>query len=76
MRVVFHAGGAIATKLAPFVALALWPATKRTGVRRPVLLGLGLVQIGPTSPSAADRAIGRSPANEPWRGRSDRWNRG
>ena len=46
MRVVFHASGAIATKLAPFVALALWPATNAPGWAAWVLLGLGLVQIG------------------------------
>jgi hypothetical protein len=46
MRALFHASGAIATKLAPFVALALWPATNAPGWAAWVLLGLGAVQIG------------------------------
>jgi hypothetical protein len=46
MRAAFHASGAIATKLAPFVALALWPATNAPGWAAWVLLALGVVQIG------------------------------
>jgi hypothetical protein len=46
MRAVFHASGAIATKLAPFVALALWPATNAPAWAAWVLLALGVVQIG------------------------------
>ena len=46
MRAVFHASGAIATKLAPFVALALWPATNAPAWAAWVLLALGAVQIG------------------------------
>jgi hypothetical protein len=46
MRAVFHASGAIATKLAPFVALALWPATNAPGWAAWVLLAIGVVQIG------------------------------
>jgi hypothetical protein len=45
MRAVFHASGAIATKLAPFVALALWPETNAPGWAAWVLLALGIVQI-------------------------------
>jgi hypothetical protein len=45
LRVWFHASGAIATKLAPFVALALWPATNAPGWAAWVLLGLGSLQI-------------------------------
>ena len=45
LRVWFHASGAIATKLAPFVALALWPATNAPGWAAWVLLGLGILQI-------------------------------
>jgi len=46
MRAVFHASGAIATKLAPFVALALWPATNAPAWAAWVLLALGILQIG------------------------------
>lgn len=45
LRVWFHASGAIATKLAPFVALALWPATNAPGWAAWVLVGLGILQI-------------------------------
>ena len=45
MRAVFHASGAIATKLAPFVALALWPETNAPAWAAWVLLALGVVQI-------------------------------
>jgi hypothetical protein len=44
-RAWMHASGAIATKLAPFVALALWPATNAPGWAAWVLLGLGILQI-------------------------------
>jgi hypothetical protein len=45
MRAWFHASGAIATKLAPFVALALWWATNAPGWAAWALLALGVVQI-------------------------------
>jgi hypothetical protein len=44
-RVWFHASGAIASKLAPFVALALWPGTNAPVWTAWVLVGLGLLQI-------------------------------
>jgi hypothetical protein len=46
LRVWFHASGAVATKIAPFVALALWPVTNAPGWAAWVLLGVGLLQIG------------------------------
>jgi hypothetical protein len=45
MRAWFHASGAIATKLAPFVALALWPATNAPVWAAWALLALGVLQI-------------------------------
>lgn len=45
LRVWFHASGAIATKLAPFLALALWPITNAPAWAAWALLGLGLLQI-------------------------------
>jgi hypothetical protein len=45
MRAVFHASGAVATKLAPFVALALWPGTNAPAWAAWVLLALGILQI-------------------------------
>ena len=45
MRVWFHASGAVATKLAPFVALALWPLTNAPAWAAWVLLALGVLQI-------------------------------
>jgi hypothetical protein len=45
MRVWFHASGAIATKLAPFLALALWPITNAPAWAAWALLGLGVFQI-------------------------------
>jgi hypothetical protein len=45
MRVWFHASGAVASKIAPFVALALWPVTNAPAWAAWALLGLGLVQI-------------------------------
>ena len=45
MRAWFHASGAIATKAAPFVALALWPATDAPAWSAWVLLALGVLQI-------------------------------
>jgi hypothetical protein len=44
-RAWMHASGAIATKLAPFLALALAPATGAPGWSVVVLLALGLFQI-------------------------------
>ena len=45
MRAWFHASGAIATKLAPFVALALWPATNAPAWAAWALLAIGVIQI-------------------------------
>jgi hypothetical protein len=45
MRAWFHASGAIATKLAPFVALALAPATNAPAWAWWVVAGLGVLQI-------------------------------
>jgi hypothetical protein len=45
LRVWFHASGAIATKLAPFVALALWPTSNAPAWAAWVLLAIGIVQI-------------------------------
>jgi hypothetical protein len=44
-RAWFHASGALATKLAPFVALAFWPASGAPGWSAIVLLALGILQI-------------------------------
>jgi len=44
-RARMHAAGAVATKAAPFVSLALWPATSAPGWAALVVLGMGLVQI-------------------------------
>jgi hypothetical protein len=46
MRVWFHASGAVATKLAPFAALALWPVSNAPAWAAWVLLALGVAQIG------------------------------
>jgi hypothetical protein len=40
-----HASGAIATKLAPFLALAFAPAADAPGWAVAILLGLGALQI-------------------------------
>ena len=40
-----HAAGALASKVAPFVSLAVWPATTAPGWAALAVLGLGLVQI-------------------------------
>ena len=40
-----HASGAIATKLAPFAALAVWPASGAPWWAAAVLAGIGLLQI-------------------------------
>ncbi len=45
MRAWFHASGAIVSKLAPFVALALWPVTNAPAWAAWALLALGAVQI-------------------------------
>jgi hypothetical protein len=45
LRAWFHASGAIATKVAPFLALALWPVTNAPAWAAWVLLGLGALQI-------------------------------
>ena len=44
-RAWFHASGAIATKAAPFVALALAPATAAPTWATLIVLGLGILQI-------------------------------
>lgn len=44
-RAGMHASGAIATKLAPFVVLAFWPATEAPAWAAWGLAGLGLLQI-------------------------------
>jgi hypothetical protein len=40
-----HAAGAIATKLAPFAALAFWPATEAPAWAAWGLVALGVVEI-------------------------------
>jgi hypothetical protein len=45
LRVWFHASGAIVTKLAPIVALVLWPVTNAPAWAAWALLGLALLQI-------------------------------
>ena len=40
-----HASGAIATKLAPFVALAFWPASDAPWWSAAALVALGVLQI-------------------------------
>ncbi len=45
LRAWFHASGAIATKIAPFLAIALWPATNAPAWAALVLLVIGIVQI-------------------------------
>ena len=45
MRAWFHASGAIASKFAPFVALALWPATDAPVWAAWALFALGVLQI-------------------------------
>jgi hypothetical protein len=44
-RAWFHASGAIATKLAPFLALAFWPASGAPGWSALALLALGALMI-------------------------------
>jgi len=44
-RAWMHASGALATKLAPFVALAFWPLTNAPWWSAAALLALGIVQI-------------------------------
>ncbi len=44
-RAWMHASGAIATKLAPFVALAFWPASNAPWWAAAALAGLGVLQI-------------------------------
>jgi hypothetical protein len=45
-RAWMHASGAIATKLAPFAALAFWPASNAPWWSAAALAALGLLQIG------------------------------
>jgi len=44
-RAAMHASGALATKLAPFVALAFWPGTRAPWWAAAALLLLGVVEI-------------------------------
>jgi hypothetical protein len=44
-RALMHASGAIATKLAPFVALLFWPGTNAPWWAAAALLALGMLQI-------------------------------
>ena len=44
-RAWMHASGAVATKLAPFVALAFWPASNAPWWAAAALAGLGVLQI-------------------------------
>ena len=44
-RARMHAAGALASKVAPFISLAVWPATVAPGWAALVVLGLGLLQI-------------------------------
>jgi hypothetical protein len=44
-RAWMHASGAIATKLAPFIALGFWPATDAPWWAAAALLALGILQI-------------------------------
>jgi len=44
-RAWFHASGAIATKVAPFLALAFWPSTGAPGWSAVALVVLGIGQI-------------------------------
>jgi hypothetical protein len=46
LRAWFHAAGAIATKAAPFVAIALWPLTNAPAWAAWALLAIGIFQIG------------------------------
>jgi hypothetical protein len=45
-RAWMHASGAIATKLAPFLALAFWPGSGAPGWSAIALIALGALQIG------------------------------
>jgi hypothetical protein len=70
MRAWFHASGAIATKIAPFVAVALWPATNAPVWAVLALAGYAILQIvtdvlfstksGDWKRFARERAIARS----------------
>jgi hypothetical protein len=44
-RAVMHASGAVASKVAPFVAAAFWPATEAPAWALWATLGIGVVQI-------------------------------
>jgi hypothetical protein len=44
-RAWMHASGALATKAAPFVALAFWPASGAPGWSAAVLVGIGLLEV-------------------------------
>jgi hypothetical protein len=45
MRAWFHASGAIATKIAPFAALAFWPSTDAPAWSAWALVAIGVLQI-------------------------------
>jgi hypothetical protein len=44
-RAVMHASGAVASKVAPFVSAAFWPATEGPAWALWIVLGIGVVQI-------------------------------
>jgi hypothetical protein len=44
-RARMHAAGALASKVAPFISLAVWPATEAPGWAALVVLGMGVLQI-------------------------------
>jgi hypothetical protein len=72
-RASMHAAGALATKVAPFVALAFWPASRAPAWAAWVVLAIGLGQIatdvrfstrtGDWSKVARERAIARERAS-------------
>ncbi len=78
MRAVFHASGAIATKLAPFVALALWPETNAPGWAAWVLLALGVLQIATDATLSRRSSDWKKVARERAVARDirERWSRG
>ena len=71
-RAAMHAAGAVATKIAPFVALAMWPLTEAPAWAAWVVLGIGALQIatdiafstktGDWSKVARERTIARDAA--------------
>ena len=71
-RAAMHAAGAVATKIAPFVTLALWPLTQAPGWAAWLVLGIGVFEIatdvlvstktGDWSKARRERAIARATA--------------